>query len=82
MTLHAIVPTAVYDLATATEALGLTKECLSREIRLGRLEARKRGGKYLILGSWLIRWIETGQAHASWQADHQLQPTGNGRRGR
>jgi hypothetical protein len=68
---HVIVPTAVYTLATAASGLGLARECLPREIRLGRLEARKRGGKYFLLGKWLLRWLETGAAHRRWQGGRE-----------
>jgi hypothetical protein len=55
------VPTAVYSLVTGKEALSLADGTLKREIRLGRLRASKRAGKYLILGAWLIEWIENGE---------------------
>jgi hypothetical protein len=79
---HHIDRDAVYSLASATTALGLTKECLSREIRLGRLQARKRAGRYWITGAWLLEWLQTGKAHAAWDAAHTPQPAGNGRRER
>lgn len=56
-----IRPTAVYDLDSARAALALAKGCLPREIRLGRLRASKRAGKYLILGEWLLEWVRTGE---------------------
>jgi hypothetical protein len=52
---------AVYGLESAREALNLRENCLSREIRLGRLRASKRGKRIMILGSWLIQWIESGE---------------------
>jgi len=58
---HIIVPTAVYDLEAARSALGLTRTTLNRELRLGRLRASKRAGKYLLLGQWLVEWIEGGE---------------------
>ncbi len=58
---HVILPTAVYDLQAAREAVGVAKGCLPREIRLGRLRVSKRGGKYLILGSWILDWIKSGE---------------------
>jgi hypothetical protein len=58
---HIIRPGAVYGLAQAQIALGLTKTTLGREIRLGRLRVAKRGGKYMILGSWLLEWIASGE---------------------
>jgi hypothetical protein len=39
----------------------LAKNCLPREIRLGRLRVAKRAGKYMILGKWLLEWIEGGE---------------------
>ena len=56
-----IKPTAVYSLEQARSVLGLAKCCLPREIRLGRLRVAKRAGKYLILGKWLLGWIEAGE---------------------
>src|SRR5262249_46210143 len=56
-----IHPTSIYDLQSAREAVGMSRGCLPREIRLGRLRAAKRGGKILILGSWLLEWIRTGE---------------------
>jgi hypothetical protein len=52
---------AVYALNSARERLGITKNCLPREIRLGRLRAAKRAKKIMILGEWLIEWIEGGE---------------------
>jgi hypothetical protein len=52
---------AIFTLDSARARLGLAKGCLPREIRLGRLRVAKRGGKYLILGSWLLEWIEHGE---------------------
>jgi hypothetical protein len=51
---------AVYTVESATEALGLAPSCLPREIRLRRLRASRRGGRYFILGSWLLAWIASG----------------------
>jgi len=45
----------------ARNTLELAKNCLPREIRLSRLRVAKRGGKYLILGAWLLEWIEAGE---------------------
>jgi hypothetical protein len=59
--IHVINPCAVYDLQSARTALGLAKATLGREIRLGRLRVAKRAGKYLLLGSWLLTWIEEGE---------------------
>lgn len=81
---HTIVPEAVYDLATARTALGLAKATLGREIRLGRLRVAKRAGKYLILGRWLLEWIEAGEITSRKRPATQVsgiaaQPTENGK---
>ena len=56
-----IDPRTVYSLDQARHVLGLAKGCLPREIRLGRLRVSKRAGRYLILGAWLLEWIESGE---------------------
>jgi hypothetical protein len=56
-----IDPRAVFTVEQARSTLQLAKNCLPREIRLGRLRVAKRAGKYLILGSWLLEWIEAGE---------------------
>jgi hypothetical protein len=56
-----IRPNAVYSLELARHTLLLAKNCLPREIRLGRLRVAKRAGKYLILGKWLLEWIAAGE---------------------
>jgi hypothetical protein len=58
---HVISPTGIYDLVTAREALGLQQNTLPREIRKRRLRASKRAGRYFVLGSWLIEWLEGGE---------------------
>jgi hypothetical protein len=58
---HVIEPRGVYSLAAAKEALGLKKETLAREARLGRLRVSKRAGRYFILGAWLLEWVEAGE---------------------
>lgn len=81
---HAIVPEAVYDLEAARTALGLAKATLGREIRIGRLRVAKRAGKYLILGRWLLEWIEAGEVPHRKRPATQVsgiaaQPAGNGK---
>jgi hypothetical protein len=56
-----IDPRAVLTIEQARVALHLAKNCLPREIRLGRLRVAKRAGKYLILGEWLLEWIKAGE---------------------
>jgi hypothetical protein len=62
---HLIRPTAVYDLEAARLALGLTKTTLNRELRLGRLRAAKRAGKYYLLGAWILAWVRGGEVRRS-----------------
>lgn len=56
-----ITPDQVYDLVSARAALGLPKNTLPREIRLGRLRVSKRAGRYFILGQWLMEWLRDGE---------------------
>jgi hypothetical protein len=56
-----IDPNAVYSLDSAPQALGFKRSTFVREIRLGRLKAAKRGGKVLLLGKWILAWIEAGE---------------------
>lgn len=58
---HLIHPSAVYDRDAARKALKLKKSTLTRELRLGRLRCSKRAGRVLILGQWLLEWIESGE---------------------
>ena len=58
-----IDPRAIFSLGTARLTLGLRKNCLPREIRLGRLRAAKRAGRTWILGAWLLEWLEGGEVH-------------------
>jgi hypothetical protein len=60
---------AVFTLETARTALDLKRNCLPREIRKGRLRATKRAGRYFILGSWVLEWLEQGEVR------RQRQPT-------
>lgn len=54
-------PTAVYSLDDARRLLKLRKNCLPREVRLGRLRVSKRAGRYFVLGEWLLAWIAGGE---------------------
>jgi hypothetical protein len=75
---HTIVATNVYTVPSATAALLAKANTLPREIRLGRLRASKRGGRYYILGEWLIEWLRAGEVRRpakveqAQQADHSL----------
>jgi hypothetical protein len=62
-----IPPDGVYTLPEAAAVVRVPPHCLPREIKLGRLEARKRGGRYYILGKWLINWLSSGAAHRRWR---------------
>jgi hypothetical protein len=75
---HVLDPHAVYTIPSAAAALGLAKETLPREIRLGRLQARKRGGRYFILGQWLLDWLASGEPHRNWQEGHAPAAVTNG----
>jgi hypothetical protein len=55
---HVVHPNAVYSLATARAALNLKENTLPREVKPGRLRVASRAGRYLILGKWLLEWIE------------------------
>jgi hypothetical protein len=58
---HRIDPHAVYDLLQARIALRVAKGTLPREMKLGRLRYSKRAGKVLLLGAWLLQWVEDGE---------------------
>jgi hypothetical protein len=58
--IHVVDPRAVYSRDQAREALGLRENSLGREIRAGRLRVAKRCGRYFILGSWILDWLEAG----------------------
>jgi hypothetical protein len=61
--IHVIDPRAVYDLLSATAALGLARTCLAREVRKRRLRVSRRGGRYFILGAWLLEWLRAGEVN-------------------
>jgi hypothetical protein len=56
-----IEPNAVFTLDSLKHTLGLARNCLPREIRLARLRAAKRAGRYFLLGKWVLEWIEDGE---------------------
>lgn len=58
---HVIDPRAIYTVKQFQQALALRSSTARREIRHGRLRVSKRGGKYFILGSWILSWIEGGE---------------------
>ena len=51
----------VFSVPEATELLGLKDHSLKREIRLKRLRASKRGGRYYLLGAWVLQWLRDGE---------------------
>jgi hypothetical protein len=56
-----IRPNAIFTIASLTEALGLRKGTIPRELRLGRLRFAKRAGRVLIMGSWVLQWIANAE---------------------
>ena len=60
---HVIDPRAVYTVDSARACLELAKTTIGREIRLGRLRVARRGGRYFLLGEWLLAWIREGEIH-------------------
>jgi hypothetical protein len=74
-----IHPRQVFDLHTAERTLGLKPSTLPREIRLGRLRYCKRGGKVLILGRWLLAWL---QEAGTVRTKERAKPLGANRPGR
>ena len=70
---HLIHPNAVYDRDGARQALRLKKSTLTRELMLGRLRCSKRAGRVLILGQWLIEWIESGEVKPAKRDDRNGQ---------
>jgi len=58
--IHIVEPLGVYTPDQIREVLGLRDNSIPREIRAGRLRVAKRCGRYFILGSWIISWLEAG----------------------
>ncbi len=56
-----IHPDSVFSLIQARLALDLPVNCLPREIRKGRLRAAKCAGRTMILGAWILQWVERGE---------------------
>ncbi len=61
MSVPHIRPTDIHTLGSLQALLGLRPGTLPREIRLGRMRSSKRAGKVLILGAWVLEWIEGGE---------------------
>jgi hypothetical protein len=56
-----IEPHRVFTAEEFRVAFGLRKSTLRREVREGRLHVAKRGGKYFILGEWVLEWLRAGE---------------------
>jgi hypothetical protein len=56
-----IDPSTVYRPPHLAEALGVPLSGILRDIRAGRLRTSKRRGRLLILGSWVLAWLEAGE---------------------
>jgi hypothetical protein len=52
---------AVFFLHELRDVLRLPASCLKREVRLRRLRAAKRSGRYIVTGRWVHEWIEGGE---------------------
>jgi hypothetical protein len=58
---HLVEGMAIYSPVAVQKALGLSKNTLRREVRLGRLRMSKRAGRNYFLGEWLLEWIRAGE---------------------
>jgi hypothetical protein len=65
-----IKPNEVFDREGAEQALGLTKSAIAREVRLRRLRASKRGGRWYFLGAWLLEWLRKGELRRKGEPAH------------
>jgi hypothetical protein len=52
---------AVLTLEQLRALLGLKKNTLGREVRLGRLRVSRRAGRYFTTGSWIHQWLAEGE---------------------
>jgi len=57
-------PLGVYTPAAAARLLGFRTNTLPRYMRKGQLRYAKRGGRVLILGSWLMEFLAGGEVLA------------------
>jgi hypothetical protein len=67
-------PRSVWTLPAFRAAFGLRESTPRREIREGRLRVSKRGGRYYLLGRWILSWIEAGEVHRRPSAEANGQP--------
>jgi hypothetical protein len=58
---HEILPSGVYFPEHFQTMFRVRATTLRREVREGRLRIAKRGGRYILLGSWILEWIEAGE---------------------
>jgi hypothetical protein len=57
---HVIHPDAVYTLASLRQ-LHVTASLIRSERRAGRFRLARRGGRYYVLGRWILEWLESGE---------------------
>src|SRR5262249_51351141 len=67
-----IDPHAVYFTDTLQRGFRLRKSTIRREGKEGRLRPAKRGGRYYLLGEWVLEWLRGGEVK---------RPSGAGRNG-
>jgi hypothetical protein len=58
---HTINPHSVYFPDQLRAWLRFKASTLRREVRAGRLRIAKRGGRYYVLGAWLLEWLQDGE---------------------
>jgi hypothetical protein len=61
LTVHRIDPHNVYLVDQLRQLLRLRDSTIRREVREGRLRIAKRAGRYYLLGSWILEWLEAGE---------------------
>jgi hypothetical protein len=54
-------PTAVFSVDDFRRTFRLRESSLRREVRERRLRVSKRCGRYFILGTWILQWLESGE---------------------
>jgi hypothetical protein len=55
-----IEPNSIYSFDSMTKLLGLARNTLRREVRLGRLKYAIRARKRWLRGQWILDWLEAG----------------------
>jgi hypothetical protein len=60
-TAHTINENAVYFSDNLRSLLRFRATTLRHEVRAGRLRVGKRGGRYYVLGRWLLEWLREGE---------------------